>query len=544
MPWTLEVHTIDVGQGESSLVVAQNVGGVGYRTMLIDGGKLGYGETIQNYLTASIGANAVNHIVNTHYDVDHVGGLMSLLAADNFYVICDKVAQLAAVHGAAGGNRRQRIAGAAAAACGVFLGGYAIPGGVDWSGQSAIAAAAARLGVPGGAGDNAAANYGITEAETDVVPPLNPRLIPSSSVKKRREVCRAIGIAAANAIAAGTAGAALQATIRTTVLNELQTAIGAKFRFSTGGRFNNTHVIDTGNGGEPNGYANIIAGQIMMSSSWIQAPGINRTRTSTPNLGDEILWNSGPNAVAAPANSPAIFVMATNAYVWNAPPADVPIAQAIDNNNDSIGLMLRFNKFFFYTGGDLITAGEDLIADAVMANGLPNPAGGNFALPARIAVFKCGHHGADTCTSQHMLDTILPRVALISCGEGYDHPFQETIDRLHADGNLRYFYLTNCKTNTNHIPASNGQDQLGVGGNKSRVSGDNNDNNLLGGRQRGNILLTIDQAESTSNSTIMPLSPGDTALRQFHVTYFDNDDVMVGGVAAGVVGVRTEDSRF
>jgi beta-lactamase superfamily II metal-dependent hydrolase len=517
MPWILVIRTFDVGQGESSVIVADDAAGL-HRVMLIDGGVANQGRVVNGYLDAIIGAGTpVDHIVVTHYDADHSGGIMSLLAADNLYAICDKVATVMAVH-AGVGTRVQRIAGCAAAACAAFYGAYDLPpGGPNFAVQANIFAAAARLAVNAAATDAQAAARGVREAEEDVVLPYNPRLIPVTSVTKRRRVCADAAIAAVNAFAAGLN---VQQVARDAIFNGLRTMITVNARFSTAGRFANTHLMDTGaSPGLPATYVNLVNGQVLMSNSWIQAPGINRMRT-TPALGSEVLWNSGPLAVAAPANAPMMYVMAHNSFIWNAPPAAVPIAFAINNNNDSYGLILRFNRFCFYTGGDLITAGEDLIADAVMAIGLPNPAGGAaFPVPHRIAAFKCGHHGANTCTSQHFIDTIAPRAALISCGiNGFGHPDQALVNRLHAKLSLRFFYLTGCALTRANIPASQAPpgNQLTTVGNKSRVAG-----GLA--IPPGNITLVINQAESVSTSLAMPLNMGDAALRRFHITYYDFD---------------------
>jgi beta-lactamase superfamily II metal-dependent hydrolase len=531
MAWELYIKTFDVGRGESSVIVANEPITGQHRTMLIDGGLANQGAEVNTYLNNFIGVGAaVDHILVTHYDVDHSGGIMAILGADNFYAICDKVAEITAPL-TIGADRPQMIASAAAAACMAFFGAYDLPGGPNYAAQAAIIATAARLkvGVGSGLSDAAAAVEGVDEAEDGlrIYGPFNDVLIPSRSTAKRRAVCRLAAIAAVNA-----AGVNVRAATRTAVFNELQTLLNDSFKFNTNGRFANSQVIDTGAGaGEPDIYPNLVAGLVMMGNTSIQAPAINRTR-NTPNLGAEILWNSGPNAMLAPANSPMVYVMARNSYVWRAPNNRVPLAQALDNNNDSYGLILRFNNFVFYTGGDLISAGEDLIADAVMANGLPNPNGGTFPVPHCIAAFKVGHHGADTCTSQHFLNTGLQRVGIISCGAMYGHPFQSVIDELQACATIDFFYLTACAYIRNYIPASSNPagNQLTTVGNKSRVAGGI-------AIPPGHITLYLNQAESSSTSVAIPLNMGDTALRQFHVNYYDYD-------LAPAAGFRTENTIF
>jgi len=69
----LEIHHINVGQGDSTLVVGPNG-----TTVLIDAGDGGYfsldgGKIVFEYLE-SMGINHLDYTVVTHRDGDHVGG--------------------------------------------------------------------------------------------------------------------------------------------------------------------------------------------------------------------------------------------------------------------------------------------------------------------------------------------------------------------------------------------------------------------------------------------------------------------------------------
>jgi len=69
----LEIHHVNVGQGDSTLIVGPNG-----TTILIDAGNSGYfsldgGKIVFEYLE-SIGINHLDYIVVTHRDGDHVGG--------------------------------------------------------------------------------------------------------------------------------------------------------------------------------------------------------------------------------------------------------------------------------------------------------------------------------------------------------------------------------------------------------------------------------------------------------------------------------------
>ena len=136
MPWELEISTIDVGQGESSLVIARDtaVGGQ-VRTMLIDAGEPGYAPAVHHYIQqrfAVLGIQRLDHILVTHYDDDHSGGVTSRLTADNFYAIVEVIAQAAAdavvAAMATPVDAAHQVAAAAAAAAAAACGGYDLPG--------------------------------------------------------------------------------------------------------------------------------------------------------------------------------------------------------------------------------------------------------------------------------------------------------------------------------------------------------------------------------------------------------------------------------
>lgn len=66
-PDKMEVHFLDVGQGDSALVTC------GDSAMLIDAGDDSKGTAIQNYLKKR-GVSKLDYLVLTHPDADHIGG--------------------------------------------------------------------------------------------------------------------------------------------------------------------------------------------------------------------------------------------------------------------------------------------------------------------------------------------------------------------------------------------------------------------------------------------------------------------------------------
>lgn len=80
----LEIHHVDVGQGESTLILHKDVNDD--RTcILIDGGlPTRGGGTLKRYFQ-TLGIDQIDHMICSHYDGDHFGGLKFLLA-DGFTV--------------------------------------------------------------------------------------------------------------------------------------------------------------------------------------------------------------------------------------------------------------------------------------------------------------------------------------------------------------------------------------------------------------------------------------------------------------------------
>lgn len=68
----LEIHFIDVGQGDSTLILCDG------EAMLIDAGENDQGTKVQSYLTAQ-GVDRLDYVIGTHPDSDHIGGLDVIL---------------------------------------------------------------------------------------------------------------------------------------------------------------------------------------------------------------------------------------------------------------------------------------------------------------------------------------------------------------------------------------------------------------------------------------------------------------------------------
>ena len=103
-----------------------------------------------------------------------------------------------------------------------------------------------------------------------------------------------------------------------------------------------------------------------------------------------------------------------------------PISENSDPNAMSVVTRLTFGERSFVFTGDaeapqereILTKGYNVKAD----------------------VLKAGHHGSKTSTSDPFLRAVAPQYVVITCGVGnsYDHPHNETIDRL-EDANVPYY---------------------------------------------------------------------------------------------------------
>ncbi|WP_100013305.1 ComEC/Rec2 family competence protein [Lentibacillus sediminis] len=79
----MQVHFIDVGQGDSILIETP-----ADKTILIDGGPPDAGKTVVNYLE-SLDIETIDLLIATHPDVDHIGGLPRVMKSFNVRQVID-----------------------------------------------------------------------------------------------------------------------------------------------------------------------------------------------------------------------------------------------------------------------------------------------------------------------------------------------------------------------------------------------------------------------------------------------------------------------
>ena len=99
-----------------------------------------------------------------------------------------------------------------------------------------------------------------------------------------------------------------------------------------------------------------------------------------------------------------------------------PVAQYSDTNDISIVLRIEYGSTSFLLTGDMEkTAETDLV---------------NSGVNLRADVLQVGHHGSSTSTGYLFLNSVLPEMAVISCGVNnkYGHPHEETLSILRDAG--------------------------------------------------------------------------------------------------------------
>lgn len=123
-----------------------------------------------------------------------------------------------------------------------------------------------------------------------------------------------------------------------------------------------------------------------------------------------------------------------------------------DNPNDaSIALLVKNGNITFLFTGDA----EENAENDILNNGI------NISAD----VYKVGHHGSRSSTSQDFFKAVNPSYAVISCAEGnsYGHPHAETLNTLRINGVKTYridedgtiVATSNGKSITFNVPASN-----------------------------------------------------------------------------------------
>lgn len=104
--------------------------------------------------------------------------------------------------------------------------------------------------------------------------------------------------------------------------------------------------------------------------------------------------------------------------------------ETAERNEYSMVLLLAYKDFTGLFTGDLEGGGEDMAWDYMKKmEGID-----------KLTLLKVAHHGSAYSTGREMLETLLPKLAFISCGVNnrYGHPHEELLERLREAGSRIY----------------------------------------------------------------------------------------------------------
>jgi hypothetical protein len=111
--------------------------------------------------------------------------------------------------------------------------------------------------------------------------------------------------------------------------------------------------------------------------------------------------------------------------------ADSHCPYSNDYNDHSLGWLLQYGSFRFYTGGDLNGLFPKNPIETPMVDSLRKQDNAlftkfdNTAIPkGHVCGIKINHHGSDNSTNAYFLSTLSPKTAFVSCGyhQGHEHP--------------------------------------------------------------------------------------------------------------------------
>ena len=80
MPYEIDFHPVGNGAKSGDAITLRYWDGRIWRVMVVDGGYRSNGERVRDHIRHHYGTNRVDHVINTHPDDDHIGGLQVILS--------------------------------------------------------------------------------------------------------------------------------------------------------------------------------------------------------------------------------------------------------------------------------------------------------------------------------------------------------------------------------------------------------------------------------------------------------------------------------
>lgn len=439
MGWTVKIHTLDVGQGDSSLIqiieTDEETGKSKFTNVLIDGGEADQDEKLLGYFS-ELSLSQIDLIVITHGDTDHYRGIWSLLLKDNYWHFC-KVICWTVLDSLKKVIREEEEE--------ILEKFYEQEDHEELESRIKLQVdeALKDLGVWKRVSME---KYGTILEKYTVQ--LTDFLFEWFCINKSYEPEEVINWIEEEENE--TNSLILRELYRNTTFRYLAVPFFEDPQLSSG-YFKNTRILlnaDT----YSKATLEVFRGerissilQINQDSKYYASYGVKREITvcQAADIGEElfsalhILEKDVPvKLVLAAANGQA---SAEN---------DQPVKEDSNKKNcNSIALLLNFQNFLYYTGGDLPADGERWVAENLANNIYKELQGASWDCVG----FKAGHHGSKTCTREDGILALNPSYGVISCGDtlsrydrDFDHPSQETVERLNACASLKVFFATAC----------------------------------------------------------------------------------------------------
>lgn len=391
MPWTLEIHHIDVGQGDSTLVIAKFVDPLNNannetKSLLIDAGKVRAGVTprAETYFRTKANLNKVDIIVATHYDDDHYTSIEKILLAGITYVPNSAVVQSSVYNNTPIYDQGEPP-------------------------DSTIKGKASRS--PFGRTSNRPSDFSkyVTAVNLGSANRVT-RTVNSFKIVKRNNN--------------GTYSLPDAQAIPGTANNYLSPdwLVGKEILWGNADPANYSSTL-------PVGKPNAPTVTCIAANKWVR---------------NRVLVNGNPVIGTA---------YVTHSTFFNGDTQDSFNESENKNDNEkSLAFLIQFNNFRYYIGGDIEQYQEDGCTNPNNLQVIPGAS--SYLNPTddfvgRVHVIKTSHHGSNKATSTAFLDRLRPLAAVISCGYQNRHglPHANVIGRLDAaysanDHKMKKYYLT------------------------------------------------------------------------------------------------------
>lgn len=180
--------------------------------------------------------------------------------------------------------------------------------------------------------------------------------------------------------------------------------------------------------------------------NWSKAAYGSKAEQFLPGRNDQITLRQNPSAYS----NFEIRNLVSNGKVWTGkgmesrntfPPVEELVAAKADENFFSIGFMMSYGKFNYFTAGDLQYAEARTEYDKYTYP-WKNVEAQLVDVVTPVDVMKANHHGTSNCNGEELLEKLIPQVVLSHTWRDV-HPNPETVARMYAANSTCQIFTTN-----------------------------------------------------------------------------------------------------